>query len=82
MGLDRSEQEQIARHMDHSLSTADRHYDVNTGIPITAKFRQIIEKFHESDLPSESEDSTHLLCGWFLRALSTALVIRIRALQS
>lgn len=54
-GLERSEQEEMDRHMDHSIFTADHHYDVNTGIRITAKFRQIIEKFKETDLPSESD---------------------------
>lgn len=59
MGVDRSVQEQMARHMDHGISTADRHYDVNTGIRITAKFRQIIERFKESEeeFDSDSEGS-------------------------
>ena len=57
-GIDRSTQQDMARHMDHSVDTADRHYDVNTGVKVTAKFRQIIQRFKESELgESDSEAS-------------------------
>lgn len=57
-GIDRSDQEAMARHMDHSIGTADRHYDVNTGIKITARFRQIIKRFDEDFDKSDSDDES------------------------
>jgi len=54
-GLDRDEQVNMATHMDHSVQTADRHYDVSTGARLTAQFRKVFEQFHDP-LDSEEED--------------------------
>jgi hypothetical protein len=37
----------MAKHMDHSVGTADKYYDVSTGAKLTASFRSVFEKFHD-----------------------------------
>ena len=53
-GVDKSVKEDMAVHMNHSVQTADRHYDVSTGARLTAKFRKIFNRFHD---PIDSKDS-------------------------
>lgn len=56
-GVSNDVKEQMARHMDHSVATADRYYDVSSGAKLTtAKFRHTFNKFHD---PLDSgEDSS------------------------
>jgi hypothetical protein len=55
-GVSAEVKEQMARHMDHSVQTADRYYDVSTGTKLTAMFRKTFNKFHDPFDPDENED--------------------------
>jgi len=57
----RDEQMSMAQHMDHSVETADRNYDVSSGVKNTAKFRTIIQSLITGwedviDQPEADED--------------------------
>jgi hypothetical protein len=54
-GVSAEVKEQMARHMDHSVETAD-HYYVSTGTKLTAMFRKTFNKFHDPFDPDENED--------------------------
>ncbi|KAK7480534.1 hypothetical protein BaRGS_00028196, partial [Batillaria attramentaria] len=47
-GVSRETQQDMARHMDHTVGTADKSYDTSTGSKLTARFRQTFNKFHDS----------------------------------
>jgi hypothetical protein len=56
-GVSKEEEEEMARHMDHSRDTANKYYDVSTGARLTAKFRKTLGKFYDpTALDSDSEN--------------------------
>ncbi|KAK7089350.1 hypothetical protein V1264_024428 [Littorina saxatilis] len=59
--IPREEQETVAKHMDHSIATADRHYDTSSGIQCTSKFRQILHRHVAWNEQDSDEDDCELL---------------------
>lgn len=59
-GVSTEIKEQMAKHMDHSVQTADRYYDTSTGSKLTAQFRNTFNKFHDpvSSVSDECSDSS------------------------
>lgn len=72
-GVTRDVKEDMAIHMDHDVSTADKHYDVSTGARMTAKFRRIFDKFHDPLDSDDNEDSADVLPS--SRLESTGIVL-------
>ena len=66
-GVDLETQRKMAAHMDHTVATANRFYDVSTGINTTSVFRDIISSFavygdlEEEDISNETEDQYEVL---------------------
>lgn len=62
-GMTRDEQRLVAKHMDHDITTADRNYDISTGLKETAFFGDLVSRFvphNDTTDGSSSDSSTHL----------------------
>ena len=58
LGLSRDNQIIMAPHMDHSIDTADKYYNVSAGVLNTVRFRKIIETFSRHDEDYNNEPSS------------------------